>query len=220
MRESEEGDIEDSTAVVIGSADPITLIGLDGACRRTERLTVRSTHTTTADLLAGARSADGSAVAVVDFGMLGTGETAVVEELRALGQRVLLFGDDAAIEPLPSLLRAGVGGFARRGASVEELSSAVRGVAASELTLDAEIHRSVTAKLLDEHDESPGLTDREREVLHLAGAGLTSSQIGVSLHLSESTVKKHLIGASRKLGVRGRAATVARALRLGLLAEC
>lgn len=50
-----------------------------------------------------------------------------------------------------------------------------------------------------------GLTPREGEVVALAAAGLTNSQIGQRLQLSPRTVSVHLYRAFAKLGVRTRA---------------
>ncbi len=61
------------------------------------------------------------------------------------------------------------------------------------------------------------LSDREREVLALAGEGLTDREIADRLCLSPKTVKRHLSNAFDKLGVRKRAAAVKQALVLGVL---
>lgn len=55
----------------------------------------------------------------------------------------------------------------------------------------------------------PTFSQREKEVLELLVAGLTNSQIAARLHLAESTVKTHLVGAFGKLGVRSRKDAVA-----------
>lgn len=61
------------------------------------------------------------------------------------------------------------------------------------------------------------LSARETEVLTLVARGLTNSQIARRLHLSEATVKTHLLRASGKLGVSGRTAAVTRAIETGAL---
>ncbi|QDH71054.1 helix-turn-helix transcriptional regulator [Marilutibacter alkalisoli] len=65
----------------------------------------------------------------------------------------------------------------------------------------------------------PELTGRERECLFWASAGKTSWEIGHLLGISERTVVFHLQNASRKLGVSGRQAAVARAVSMGLIAS-
>ncbi|MFI9528612.1 response regulator transcription factor [Micromonospora rosaria] len=50
----------------------------------------------------------------------------------------------------------------------------------------------------------PLLTDREREVATLLGAGLSNRAISGSLNISERTTKAHVAGIMRKLGVESR----------------
>lgn len=50
----------------------------------------------------------------------------------------------------------------------------------------------------------PALTRREREMLRLVDEGLTNREIAGRLYLAESTVKRHLSSAFRRLGVSSR----------------
>jgi DNA-binding NarL/FixJ family response regulator len=69
------------------------------------------------------------------------------------------------------------------------------------------------------HDDRPWpgrslrLTERESEVLALAGSGLTNDEIAATLHLGVNTIKTHLRSAYRKAGLRNRSAAVAFTLR-------
>jgi ATP/maltotriose-dependent transcriptional regulator MalT len=65
--------------------------------------------------------------------------------------------------------------------------------------------------------ESP-LTPREVEVLELAAEGRNGPMIAQELILSAATVRTHFGHIYAKLGVPDRAAAVARAMRLGLIA--
>jgi len=80
-----------------------------------------------------------------------------------------------------------------------------------------------------QHDEeSPGaddleeqqplrLTPRELEVLQLAADGLSGPKIAEAFVISPDTVRTHFANIYEKLEVRGRAAAVAKAIRLGLI---
>jgi DNA-binding CsgD family transcriptional regulator len=57
-----------------------------------------------------------------------------------------------------------------------------------------------------------GLTAREREVLRLVAQGQTNREVARSLWISPLTVRRHLENTFEKLGVRSRAAAVARVL--------
>jgi PAS domain S-box-containing protein len=61
------------------------------------------------------------------------------------------------------------------------------------------------------------LTARELELLQLAAQGRSGPRIAEELALSPATVKKHFERVYAKLGVRDRAAAVAKAMRLGLI---
>ncbi len=61
------------------------------------------------------------------------------------------------------------------------------------------------------------LSERELEVLALVSEGMSNAEVGRSLFVAPSTVKKHLEHVYDKLGVRRRTQAVARARELGLL---
>ncbi len=61
------------------------------------------------------------------------------------------------------------------------------------------------------------LTDREREVVALVGAGLNNAEIAERLVVSPATAKTHVSRAMIKLGVRDRAQLVVFAYETGLV---
>jgi DNA-binding NarL/FixJ family response regulator len=65
--------------------------------------------------------------------------------------------------------------------------------------------------------EVPKLSEREVEVLKLAGQGLKTSEIAQELFISNRTVESHVQVACQKLGVRGRTAAVVKAIEIGLI---
>ncbi len=62
------------------------------------------------------------------------------------------------------------------------------------------------------------LTPRELEVLQLAAEGLSGPSIAAQLVVSPMTIKTHFSNLYEKLGVSGRAAAVAKGMRIGLIA--
>jgi LuxR family transcriptional regulator, maltose regulon positive regulatory protein len=60
------------------------------------------------------------------------------------------------------------------------------------------------------------LTEREREVLRLAAAMLTTAEIASELYISTNTVKTHLRSIFRKLAASHRGEAVRRARHLAL----
>lgn len=63
----------------------------------------------------------------------------------------------------------------------------------------------------------PHLTARERECLQYSASGLSNAQIADRLNMSPRTVHFHFSNVRKKLGARGRAQMVAKAILLGLL---
>jgi DNA-binding CsgD family transcriptional regulator len=96
--------------------------------------------------------------------------------------------------------------------------------------LHAEIRSLARLARLDLHERQPapdsappaqltpyGLTPRETTVLQLVAEGLTNTQIGNRLYISEKTASVHVTNILRKLDVRNRAQAAALAQRAGLL---
>jgi DNA-binding CsgD family transcriptional regulator len=69
----------------------------------------------------------------------------------------------------------------------------------------------------DGRELGASLTPRETEVLARAAAGLSGPELAQELVLSPTTVNTHFKNIYGKLGVRNRAAAVAKAMRLGLI---
>jgi DNA-binding NarL/FixJ family response regulator len=63
----------------------------------------------------------------------------------------------------------------------------------------------------------PSLSRREIEVLRLVAEGSTNGDIARRLHISDATVKSHLVHIYTKLGVPSRTAAVAAARESGIL---
>jgi LuxR family maltose regulon positive regulatory protein len=72
-------------------------------------------------------------------------------------------------------------------------------------------------KAVEEAAGAEPLTPAERRILELLPTHMSETQIGEQLFVSVNTVKTHLRGVYRKLGVASRAEAVARARELGLL---
>ncbi len=102
-------------------------------------------------------------------------------------------------------LDAGAAGYLLKDAPAEKLAEAVRRVHAGLRAIDPELAAAAW-------EEADPLTDRERQVLRLAGEGLASARIASELHLSEGTVRNYLSEAISKLGAENRveAARIAR----------
>jgi DNA-binding NarL/FixJ family response regulator len=112
-------------------------------------------------------------------------------------------------------VEAGASGYLLKDASRADLAGAVRAAARGETVLAP----SVAGRLVDQvrRPAAQTLSAREVEVLRLVARGLTNADIGRTLHISEATVKTHLLRSFGKLGVSDRTAAVTTAMSLGLL---
>jgi DNA-binding NarL/FixJ family response regulator len=120
-------------------------------------------------------------------------------------------------------LRVGASGFLVKDTEPVDLLRGVRAVAAG----DALLSPGVTRRLIEEfasRSRAPlapmsldTLTDREREVMALVGAGLSNEDIATKLFVSPATAKTHVSRAMIKLGARDRAQLVVFAYEAGLV---
>lgn len=121
-------------------------------------------------------------------------------------------------------MRAGASGFLLKDAPREQLTAAIRAVAAG----DALLAPSVTRRLIERfvNLSAPGgsdrditrlLTPREVEVLRLLARGGTNAEIARELFVGEATVKTHVARVLGKLGVRDRVQAVILAYESGFI---
>jgi DNA-binding NarL/FixJ family response regulator len=150
------------------------------------------------------------------------------------GVRVLVLTTFELDEYVFEALAAGASGFLLKNTDPVELLRAVRVVAEGEALLAP----SVTRRLIAEFAARPGraesagrrpegdteplvdlrvLTDREREVMALVGAGLSNEEIAGRLVVSPATARTHVSRAMVKLGARDRAQLVVFAYESGLV---
>jgi DNA-binding NarL/FixJ family response regulator len=112
-------------------------------------------------------------------------------------------------------IEAGATGYLLKDTPREELFRAIRAAARGEPVLAP----SVTARLM-QRAQTPAktaLSGREIEVLELVARGGSNKELARELHLSEATVKSHLIHIFEKLGVTDRTAAVTVAIEKGIL---
>lgn len=129
--------------------------------------------------------------------------------------RVLILTTYESDSTILRAIEAGASGYLLKAAPPEEILEGVRAVARGDVALSPAI-----AALLVSRVSAPAaatLTPREREVLTLVAAGNSNPAIATTLHLSEATVKTHLLHAFEKLEVSDRTRAVTRAMELGLL---
>ncbi|PYQ59008.1 MAG: hypothetical protein DMF58_13230 [Acidobacteria bacterium] len=162
------------------------------------------------------------------FGDLAVNEVAYVDETRNAD---VLVADtvDASRSAAPVLylvkdsneasqaIARGARGVMLRTAAPRRLHTGVRAVADGFVIIDEEVAEGVMPHACARVELIEPLTPREQQVAQLLAGGLTNKEIAQRLGITEHTVKFHLNGLLRKLGVSTRTEAVVQAARLGLL---
>jgi len=128
--------------------------------------------------------------------MTGLDAAAELKRRRAT-TRVIILTTFARAGYLRRAMEAGALGYLLKDMRAEELAEAVRRVQQGLRV----IHPDLATEAWGEMDP---LTDRERQVLRLAGEGMQSGDIAAELGLSEGTVRNYLSEAISKMGASNR----------------
>ncbi|MEV1331591.1 response regulator transcription factor [Micromonospora costi] len=133
------------------------------------------------------------------------------------------FGED---DHIARALGHGASGFVLKSGDPRELIAGVHAVADGGAYLSPRVARRVIelgggrlARRPVARDRTAGLTDREREVLALVGAGLSNAEIARRLYLVEGTVKTYLTSIFTRLEVRNRVQAAILAYEAGLVEQ-
>lgn len=113
-----------------------------------------------------------------------------------------------------AIIGAGASGYLLRDAGPEALVNGIRAVHSGSIVISSRIVTAYQSRSsppnepgrdpLNSDDALSCLTDREHDVATLLSTGLSNSEIGRHLSVSESTVKTHLSNCYAKLGVDSR----------------
>jgi len=154
----------------------------------------------------------GPHVVLLDAGLSDSVEAVTRLRAAAPAAEVVVMNFLPGHDGLVGFVRAGVAGFILKDATVDEISGAIRRVAAGAPALPR-----VLGSLLFSHvaSQSRGradvaakgdarLTRREREVIGLIADGLSNKEIAGRLHVATHTVKSHVHTVLEKLGLRTR----------------
>ena len=132
-------------------------------------------------------------------------EVAAELKRQGLPVRVIILTTFARAGYLRRALDSGASGYLLKDSPASELAGAVRSVHSGKRAIAPELAAEAWG-------ESDPLTDRERQILRLAGEGISSADIATKFRLSEGTVRNYLSEAMSKLGAGNRveAARIAR----------
>jgi DNA-binding NarL/FixJ family response regulator len=126
----------------------------------------------------------------------------------------MLADDDSVF----AALRVGARGYLLKGAGQAEIVRAAQTVADGGAVFGASLARRVMDYFSGQQatEPFPELTEREREVLAMVGAGHNNTAIAAQLGLAPKTVRNHISNIMAKLHVSDRAQAIIRARTAGL----
>ena len=126
--------------------------------------------------------------------------------------RLVVLSSYETQEDVYRAMKAGAKGYVLKEGSMDEIIDCIRAVARGETWISSKVGVHL-AKRIAEHE----LTARESEVLRELAAGKSNKEIGVTLDISEATVKVHVTHILEKLKVTGRTEAINAALGRGIV---
>lgn len=155
-------------------------------------------------------------VVLMDVRMPGIGGIEATRRITAAhpGTKVIVLTTFDLDEYAFGSLKAGASAFLVKSATADQLTDAIRTVAAGESVLDPRVTRRLIDAFVEREplaaanaetvDPFAALSPRELEVLSCVTAGMANPEIGARLHLSVPTVKTHVNRILAKLHARDR----------------
>jgi DNA-binding NarL/FixJ family response regulator len=155
-------------------------------------------------------------VILMDLRMPGLDGAGATEKIMSsdIGSRVIVLTTYETDADILRAVEAGATGYLLKDASRAELAGAIRAATRGETVLAPSVAGRLVRRMRQPAQQ--GLSAREIEVLRLVGKGMTNADVGAALHISEATVKTHLLRVFNKLGVSDRTAAVTTAMELGM----
>lgn len=212
----------ESIRVVLADDQPLVRTGLRMILRPEPGIEVVGEATDGAEAISLCR-VEAPDVVLMDVRMPGTDGIKATRAVTAVADppRVLVLTTFDLDEVVYDALRAGASGFLLKDAPEERLLTAIRVVADG----GSMFAPSVTRRLIEEfaaRGQKPtaslaGLSERETEVLRMMARGLSNTEIGQQLFITENTVKTHVARIFAKLGARDRVQAVVLAYESGLV---
>jgi DNA-binding NarL/FixJ family response regulator len=156
-------------------------------------------------------------VILMDLRMPGLDGAGATEKIMssAPGSRVIVLTTYETDADILRAVEAGATGYLLKDASRAELAGAIRAATRGETVLAPSVASRLVRRMRAPAPQS--LSAREIEVLRSVAKGMTNSEVGAALHISEATVKTHLLRVFNKLGVSDRTAAVTTAMQRGIL---
>ena len=142
-----------------------------------------------------------------------SGDALLIElQKRCPEVRAIVLTNYSSDEDVFKAVKAGAMAYLLKDAKMEQVVEAVRSAHAGVPAITANIARQLAQRIARSQ-----LSPRELEILQLVSNGKKNREIADRLHISENTVRNHVINLLDKLGCRDRTEATAVAIRQGLV---
>lgn len=157
--------------------------------------------------------ADVGDVVLMDIRMPGSDGIAATEVLmsRPVPPKVIMLTTFDLDADVARSLQAGAAGYLLKGEPPETVVDTIKAVSRGETILSHAVTRQLvtmiqrtTGRMEEARKKLASLSDQESRIARELGLGSSNSEISGSLHISVPTVKTHVSGIFRKLGVTNR----------------
>jgi DNA-binding NarL/FixJ family response regulator len=165
-------------------------------------------------------------VVITDISMPELNGVEAVKQIRKISPATRIIALSIYIDEvyIKNMIDAGVSGYVVKSGAARDLIEAIRNGSRGKLFFSSTIE-DVAAKIQNSKNNNKEvslvtkhmLTTREREVLQLIGEGFSSTEIGLKLNISVTTVKTHRNNLMDKLYVRDIAGLTRHSIRLKLV---
>lgn len=126
--------------------------------------------------------------------------------------KIIVLAEHAGDAEITQALKKGAAGYICKDVTPQELTDAIRTVAAGRKYIPGNI-----AKILSENIGQEELTATEANVLRMIVGGMSNKEIAFAMDVSENTVKSHIQNIFGKIGVSDRTSAATTAIKRGLV---
>jgi DNA-binding NarL/FixJ family response regulator len=154
-------------------------------------------------------------VIVVDLSLPDGNGLEIVRWARSISKRIgiVVLTLNPAKDFLLTVMKSGASAFVEKSAPLAELISAIEHSYIAPLSFSAQ---GISGAIKKDH-EANDLTARELQVLKKLSDGLSATDIGLELFITQATVKTHLASIYRKLDSKNRIQAIIAAKKIGIL---
>jgi DNA-binding NarL/FixJ family response regulator len=161
-------------------------------------------------------------IVLMDLSMPGMGGVSATRKILSLlpRTRVLILTVHTDDVHVFQGIKAGAQGYILKDCTPEELTSAIHTVHAGETIMSQDIAKKTLTtfeRIRSNTEITPGLTERELEVIKALAQGKSNKEIARALDISEKTVRNHASNIYNKLHIFDRTQAVIYAIRQGIV---